>query len=188
MGKLRPILYTLVTVIVSIIFYYTFSNRHHKTLPDTSAVSQSQMMDSTVQLKTRVHLYFADKEKPFLVAEERDLLHATGSVGLGKAILAAIAEGPQKELMQTFPTGASIRTFFIDQNKIAYVDIDESIKKHPGGTQTEILTIYSIVNSLVLNIKEIDVVKFLQDGHETLTLCGHFDTRFPLTANMLLIR
>jgi hypothetical protein len=91
--------------------------------------------------------------------------------------------------MHTLPLGTSFRTFFIDQKKTAYVDLNGSIReKHPGGTLAEILTIYSLVNSLVLNIKEIDTVKILIEGRETMTLSGHFDTRLPLKANMLLVR
>ena len=59
---------------------------------------------------------------------------------------------------------------------------------HPGGIGTEIMTIYSIVNSLVLNIPEIDAVKILIDGKESITLAGHIDLKFPLKADMLLIR
>jgi hypothetical protein len=61
-------------------------------------------------------------------------------------------------------------------------------EKHPGGSRSELMTIYTIVNSLILNIPEIDAVKILIEGCESMTLAGHIDTRFPFKANMLLIR
>lgn len=154
--------------------------------PATAPLQTAGKMDL---IKTRVHLFFADKEKPFLAAESRDLLHAKDTVALAKMIVTALAEGPRQELMQTLPPETGLRALFIDQNKTAYVDWDASLKeKHPGGCQAELLTIYAIVNSLVLNMPEIESVKILLDGRESMTLCGHMDLRFPLKADMLLIR
>ena len=59
---------------------------------------------------------------------------------------------------------------------------------HSGGVKSELFTIYSMVDSLVLNIPEIHAVKFLINGKESMTLNGHIDLRFPFKANMLLIR
>jgi hypothetical protein len=50
------------------------------------------------------------------------------------------------------------------------------------------LTIYSLVNTLVLNLPEIDRIKILINGREATTLGGHVDLQFPFNANMLLIR
>ena len=50
------------------------------------------------------------------------------------------------------------------------------------------MTIYSLVNSIVLNLPEVNAVKILIDGQEELTLAGHIDLRDPFTANMLMIR
>jgi hypothetical protein len=52
----------------------------------------------------------------------------------------------------------------------------------------EQLTLFSVVNSLILNVPEIDRVKILIDGAEVQTLTGHLPLEFPLTADMLLTR
>jgi hypothetical protein len=51
-----------------------------------------------------------------------------------------------------------------------------------------LLTIFSVVNSLILNVSEIDRVKILIDGSETSTLAGHINLQVPFKAHMLLIR
>ena len=91
--------------------------------------------------------------------------------------------------MRTIPAGTTLKAFYITRDGTAYVDLSEAIRDgHPGGVKSELFTIYSIVNSLTLNIPEIDAVKILIGGKEAMTLSGHIDGRFPFKANMLLIR
>ena len=61
-------------------------------------------------------------------------------------------------------------------------------EKHPGGTLTELLSIYSVVNTLSLNISEIEAVKFLIEGREAKTLAGHIDLRYPFEPDLLMIK
>jgi len=136
-----------------------------------------------------VHLYFADRENRFLIAEDRTFLHPDEPADLGRIIIKELTGGPREGLMQTIPAGTSLRAFYITQDGTAYVDLTREIaEEHPGGVKSELLTIYSIVNSLILNIPEINAVKILINGGESLTLAGHIDLRFPFKANMLLIR
>jgi len=139
--------------------------------------------------KSLVHLYFADRKNEFLIAEDRAVLYSNGPEELGGIIIRELIKGPEKELMQTIPAGVSLRAFYVTENKTAFVDLSKDvIKNHPGGIKSEILTIYSIVNTLILNITEINAVKIIIDGHESLTLTGHIDLSLPFKANMLLIR
>ena len=136
-----------------------------------------------------VHLYFADRENRFLIAEDRAVLHPDEPADLGRTIIKELIAGPREGLMQTIPAGAKPRAFYITQDGTAYVDLTGEIaEEHPGGVKSELLTIYSIVNSLILNIPEINAVKILINGGESLTLAGHIDLRFPFKADMLLIR
>ena len=50
------------------------------------------------------------------------------------------------------------------------------------------LTIYSIVNTLVLNMEEIRWVKLLIGGQEAATLAGHVDLSHLFNADMLWVR
>ena len=136
-----------------------------------------------------VHLYFADRENRFLIAEDRAVLHPDEPADLGRIIIKELIIGPREGLMQTIPSDANLRAFYITQDETAYVDLTREItEEHPGGVKSELLTIYSIVNSLILNIPEINAVKILINGGESLTLAGHIDLRLPFKANMLLIR
>jgi spore germination protein GerM len=139
--------------------------------------------------KSVVHLYFSDKTHSFLTAEERSLFHSENSGEFAKIIIEALIDGPSKELMRTIPAETKIRALYVTRDGTAYVDMSNTVTDaHPGGIKSELFTIYSIVNSLILNIPEIDAVKILVGGREAMTLAGHIDLGFPFKANMLLIR
>jgi spore germination protein GerM len=141
------------------------------------------------QNKSVVHLYFTDKNNQFLIAEERALSQTGDPIRFGQAIVTALIKGPGQELAPTIPQNTRLRALFIAEEGTCYVDLSVDIQEnHPGGVATELLTVYSIVNSLILNIAEIEAVKILIEGQESLTLAGHIDLQQPFEANMLLIR
>ncbi|MBL7178636.1 MAG: GerMN domain-containing protein [Desulfobacterales bacterium] len=151
-------------------------------------LDQNTQIDLTRHADTAVvHLYFSDKENSYLTAEEQNLVHSNNPAEFGQTIIEALIQGPREGLMRTIPAGTILRALYVTSDGIAYVDL--TLKDaHPGGIQTELMTIYSIVNSLILNISGINAVKILIDGRESMTLAGHVDLRFPFKANMLLIR
>ena len=139
--------------------------------------------------KIAAHLYFADRDNSFLKSELRVMYQPEDPVEFGRAIVEALIKGPQKGLMRTIPVGTELSAIYIDANQVGYIDLSETVKKmHPGGTNSELLTIYSVVNSLILNVAEIKRVKILIDGNEAPTLAGHIDLQFAFKAHMLLIR
>ena len=137
-----------------------------------------------------VSLYYADNTRFALLAEQRQLPRSKNPVALGRTILRELAAGPlDKHRVRTLPKGDILKTFFIGSDKTAYVDLNtEMWTHHPGGVQADMLAIYSIVNSLVLNMAEIDAVKILSADREPIPAAGHLDLRYPLKANILLIR
>lgn len=137
-----------------------------------------------------VNLYFADSTRFALLAERRQLPRPANPVDFAKNILRELSAGPRnRRLAQTLPEDDILRSFFIDADKTAYVDLGDAMwAQHPGGVQAELLALYSIVNSLVLNMAEIDAVKLLSRGREPTPETGHVDLRYPLKANILLVR
>jgi spore germination protein GerM len=101
----------------------------------------------------------------------------------------ALIEGPRGPLSPTIPSGTKVLALYVTQAGMAYIDFNRAItENHPGGTFSELLTIFSIVNTLALNIDEIEAVKILIEGREAKTLAGHIDIRRPFRPNMLIIK
>ena len=141
------------------------------------------------QNKSVAHLYFTDKNNLFLMAEERVFSQTGDPIRFGQTIVTALIKGPGQKLAPTVPPTTRLRAIYITEEGTCYVDFSAEIQEnHPGGAATELLTVYSIVNSLILNIAEIEAVKILIEGQESITLAGHIDLQHPLEANMLLIR
>ena len=158
--------------------------------PGMDRVEQNKKLTETEPMaKSVVHLYFADKNNSFLKSEERELLHSNNPTEFGKAIIAALIDGPRTGLIRNILEGTKLKAFYLTEDGTAYADMSDDIKEgQSGGVKSELFAIYSVVNSLVLNIPDIHAVKFLINGKESMTLNGHIDLRFPFKANMLLIR
>ena len=134
-------------------------------------------------------MYFAQPNRPFLVGEQRVLPHTGDALAFGRQILTELMAGSTHGNLATIPGGTKIRSFFILNDKTAVADFSDHLRNHhEGGCRKEQLTLFSIVNSLVLNCPEIDRVQFLIDGEQVQTIAGHVALEFPLTADMLLTR
>ena len=135
-----------------------------------------------------VHLYFANRRFSHLTSEMRKIAHLPDPAYLGKKIVQALIKGPKRDLLPTLPEQLEMTAFFTD-NQTAYVVLKKAaLEQLTAGCQAEALAVYSLVNSLVLNIPEIRSVQILLDGETADSFAGHFDIQFPLNANMLMVR
>jgi len=181
MGRKRLIFFSVLALVAAgaacLLFAYFYGNQ--------SFSSFLHMVTG----KSVVSLYFADNDNAFLKSEQRTISHTSDPAEFGRAIIESLIKGPEDELLRTIPGEASLKAFYITKDGAAYADFTAAIRdKHPGGSSSELLTVYSIVNSLVMNIPEIKRVKILIEGRESMTLAGHMDLRFPLKANLLVVR
>jgi spore germination protein GerM len=136
-----------------------------------------------------VYLYFSDAKQKFLIGEERSKIASEDAIAFCSRLVEELIRGPLSGLSATVPPETILRAVYITKDKTAYVDLSKKIMTgHTGGIVSEQMTIYSIVNTLILNISTVDQVKILIEGQEAETLAGHIDIRFPLSADMLLIR
>ena len=170
--------------------FLLLQRRSVETTKEQYRVSVEKNLLSQKPERTTVHLYFSDPDERHLSAEERTISVVPNSVQeKGRAIIGALIEGPRTSLVRTVPQDVKLLAFHFTKEGIAYVDFDQSLReKHPQGTSAELLTVFSIVNSLALNIPEIQWVRILIEGGEVSTLAGHVEMRFPFQANLLMMK
>lgn len=137
--------------------------------------------------KQEVVLYFSDSNERFLVPEKRFVPKEERPTGQAKEIVRALIEGSKTGLVNTFPEKADVQYVKID-GETAIVDFGKSlIKNHPGGSASEMATIFSLANTLSENIAGVKRIKILVAGKEISSIKGHIDTRQPFFANRELI-
>ena len=190
--KRRRRLWLLLVAAVALGFAAAFFlGKYFFSRPESTA-PQSRIRDSVpVQAAStlKVHLYFASRKGRFLQAEERKI-QAKDTGSAIEAIVSALLEGPEdNKLVSTIPAGVKLLHAFITDDGTAYVDFSPELSLlHAGGVTAERLTIYAIVNSLVLNLDSVERVQLLLEGKPAPTLAGHLDIRLARTANLLIVR
>jgi len=137
-----------------------------------------------------VKLYFALPQGEYLTVQQRKIFLPRSTNEKNKEmkiVLEELIKGPKKnkskDLSLTIPPETKIRAVYTRDGTI-YVDFSSSLKeKHPGGATGELLTIYSIVNTLLDNFPSYSRVQILIKGEPQATLAGHIDIRHPLSRN-----
>ncbi len=187
---LHPILYILIGMAVFFAIVYAGEylipggKKNNETPDDTGFLWTGQtplgINDSTVE----VVLYFTDEEFTGLVAEKRLIKKSNN---LLESVLQELLRGPQlSSHYSPFPESTRLNGVFTESG-VVYVDLSHEMKdKQSGGTTQELLSIFSIVDTLT-SLPDVKRIKILIDGKEETTLCGHIDISEPLERDEKLI-
>jgi spore germination protein GerM len=134
-------------------------------------------------------LFYADADGQALVPVQREVPLAEDTVTQGRHILTAQFEPPPETHVSVIPPETMLRAFYVTERGDAFVDLSGEVSaNHPGGSFTELLTVYAIVNAVTANLPAIQRVQILIDGKEADTLAGHVDLRRPLQRDQSLVR
>jgi spore germination protein GerM len=134
-------------------------------------------------------LFYAAEDGQALVPVRREVPLAEGVILQGRQILEAQLQAAPSPYLSAIPEGTALRAFYVTERGDAFVDLSPEVaKNHPGGSFTEMLTVYAIVNAVTANLPTIQRVQILIDGKEAETLAGHVDLRRPLIRDVTLVR
>lgn len=150
--------------------------------PRTSTSTPVRVQPKTYSLT----LYFQDSKGPWLSPETR-IVRATTEKELGQRIVEALIEGPSSsKLLPTLPQDTALLNLVFDRkHKWILVNFDAHLStNHPGGSEAEILTVYSLVNSLLANLPDFKRVWILIDNHSRQVLKSHVYIGRPLPKNL----
>ncbi len=138
--------------------------------------------------KVKMTLFFADTNERFLVPELRYIAQKTDTASQAEELIRALIGGPSMGSVRTIPAEAKLLGISIKDKTTAVVNFDRNlIDFHPGGSASEMMTIYSITNTIIKNIPSIKGVTIWVEGKNPKTLKGHIDTESPFTLNEELI-
>jgi germination protein M len=138
--------------------------------------------DGTGDENEVVTLFFADDQAEKLVAEEREVKKDQ----LPAAVVEELIRGSKTGLGRTIPEGTKLLSIQVEDG-VAYVDFSQEFKdNHWGGSAGELMTVYSIVNSLA-RLDGIDRVQFLLEGEVQEELLGHMYYGEPIEPDWNLV-
>ena len=121
----------------------------------------------------KARLFYVAEDGTRLTSVERDVAYGEGADEQAREIIAAQIAPVVEPLVSAIPPGTTLRAVFITKSGDAYVDLSrEARAAHPGGTVNELLTVYTIVNALTVNLPAVTAVQVLVDGKEVDTLVG----------------
>jgi germination protein M len=148
--------------------------------------SQPEISAEPKEIKESVTLYFGDQDAMYLVPETRKVV--LGNKKLEEAVIAELIEGPSKsDLFQTVPKEAKLISIEVVDG-VAYVNFNQDFQaKHWGGSTGEMMTLYSITNSLA-ELPEIEQVQFLLEGKKVESILGHAITSEPMSPNWKMVK
>jgi germination protein M len=99
-----------------------------------------------------------------------------------RAIVEQVLSGPEGRLTPIVPYASEVHHVFLDHEGTAWIDL--TAPPSPlAGSSTELMLVYGVVNSVLLNCPELTSVQLLFGGTEVETLTGHLDLSRPLVLN-----
>lgn len=137
-----------------------------------------------------VRLVFPD-EGGWLRLENRPLALPAEPQERVKEVLAALLEGPRiPGLTAPLPAGVELGDVFVDPQGVAYVDFhSDELPDPPGsGSRLELLRVYSVADTVLLNSESLRGVVLLWNGVQRPTFAGHVDLTRPLGLDLELLR
>jgi spore germination protein GerM len=180
-GRGSKILFFLVLIGIALILLF-----HQQIFRSIKPLSKRRSIPAE---RKEVLLYFSDSEGEYLIGEKRKILKKDAVQEEAKETVIELIKGPSGKLIPTLPPRTELLTLLISDAGVARVSFSPALSKdHPGGSSAEMMTVYSIVNSLSLNFPQIKRVQILIDGKPIPTIVGHLSLERPVSPKPDLIK
>jgi spore germination protein GerM len=140
------------------------------------------------QRSINVKLFFQAADRPGLLIEERPVAFSTDLSRQITAVVEELIAGSKSGLLPTLAPEARVLEVFVTARGVAYVSLSKEAAQATGqGSEAELITVYSVVNSLAVNFPAIKRVQILLEDKPAPTLWGHVDLTRPLPPDMTLM-
>lgn len=139
--------------------------------------------------RIHVRLYFEAAERRGLLSEEREVAFLPDLALQLRTVVEELAKGPQApNLLPTLPPETRVLEVFVHAGGVVFLNLSGDVRSGlAGGSQTELLTVYSVVNTIVTNFPATTRVQILVDDQAVASLSGHVDLSRPLPPDMTLV-
>jgi hypothetical protein len=155
---------------------------------DPAAATPTPVATVEAERRINVKLFFEAVDRPGLVIEERAVAYSADLPKQLRIVLAELVRGSDSGLGNTIDPATRVLEVLVTPQGCAYVDLSQDVRPAQGeGSQAELDTVYSIVNTLAVNFPAVTRVQILVADRPADTLAGHVDLSRPLSADMTLL-
>jgi hypothetical protein len=155
--------------------------------PEAAAVAGEEAA-AVVERQINVKLFFQSPDRRGLAIEERPVTFSSDLARQLHSVVEELVRGSRSGLGATLAPETRVLHVFVSARGVAYVDLSkEATVGQPGGSEAELVTVYSVVNSLAANFPAVQRVQILIDDRPVPTLAGHVDLTRPLRPDMTLL-
>ena len=130
-----------------------------------------------------VQLYFAAPEGTFLLPENREVPICDDDSRCIQNLLKELISGSQQGGGAVVPKETQILGVEVENDLVRANFSHQLIDLHPGGSLSELLTVYSMINTLNENFPYVRQLQILVDGEVRQTLKGHVRIDQPVYAD-----
>jgi spore germination protein GerM len=156
--------------------------------PAAQAQSREEEPSRGAERTINVQLFFPSAERPGLVAEERAVPFSSDLSVQLRGVVEELAKGSRSGSLSSLGPGTRVLDVFVSAAGVAYVNLSkEATEGQPGGSEAELLSVYSVVNSLTTSFPAVKRVQILIEDRSAPTFNGHLDLSRPLPPDPTLL-
>jgi len=168
-------------VLVAVILIVLLVTGGRRALRETAPTPGEPLPSPTSAPQQQVVLLFAAADG-LLHPELRAVPLPTENHERIRVLVSELLAGPGTGLEPAIPYSAELLGVYVETAGHAFVDL--SAPPAPlTGSHTELMLVYSVVNTILLNCPSLVDVQLLFSGEEVTTLTGHMDLSKPLALN-----
>ena len=161
-------------------------------LPDDDAASAPASTvtppEPDAERTISVKLYFESPELSGLLPEDRSLPVSVELARQLRTVVEELVRGSATGLASPLAPDTKVLDVFVSAGGVAFVSLSkEAAAGVPGGSTAELLTVYSVVNSITANFPAVKRVQLLLDDRPVTTFAGHVDVSRPLPPDMTFV-
>jgi spore germination protein GerM len=157
-------------------------------LAEEASAAPAEPEGAAAGRRINVRLYFEAPDRDGLLPEEREIAFSPDLAQQLRTVVEELAKGSTTGLVGTLPAGTRVLEVFVQARGVAYVDLSsEAASGLPGGSKAELLTVYSVVNTIVTNFPAVSRVRIVVGDQPVTSFGGHVDISRPLPPDMTLV-
>ncbi len=191
MTRNRVLIAIAIAGLVGVLAWLSWPRSNESTTgPEMSGSEAADDTELSSQVETWPATLYFPGEGDLLFPESQELPTSLDPADRVSTLVTSLLAGPRTEhLSAPLPAEIQIRKVYWIDGRIAYLDLESPDGTPPpvSGSTREMLTVYSLVNTVLLNVPEIEGLVLLWNGRQLRTFAGHVDTMRPLSAKLDLI-